>query len=88
MMMMMMMMMIGATTRWNPRDASPPTLEIIGTKCIWSPSATFATGCHLPLGTLGNLQYIASPDILAKYKGRSEKARRVEKGTGETWVEQ
>ena len=51
-------------------------------------SATFATGCHFPLGTLGNLQHIASPDILAKYKGRSEKARRVGKGTGETWVEQ
>jgi len=33
----------GATAPWDPWDASPPTLEITGTKCIWSPP-TFATG--------------------------------------------
>jgi len=33
----------GATAPWDPWDASPPTLEITETKCIWSPP-TFATG--------------------------------------------
>ena len=33
---------IGATTLW---DASPPTSEITGTKCIWSPTIS-ATGCR------------------------------------------
>jgi len=35
---------IRATTLWNPWDASPPTLEIMETKCIWSPN--FVTGCY------------------------------------------
>jgi len=33
---------IGATALWDSWDASPPTLEIMGTKCIWSPP-TFVT---------------------------------------------
>ena len=28
---------IRATTLWDPWDASPPTLEIVGTKCIFGP---------------------------------------------------
>ena len=35
---------IGATTLWDPWDASPPTLKDVGTKSIWSPP-TFTTGC-------------------------------------------
>jgi len=31
-----------ATTLWDPWDASPPTLENLGTKCIWS-RPTFLT---------------------------------------------
>jgi len=33
---------IGATAPWDQWDASPPTLEIMETKCIWS-HLTFAT---------------------------------------------
>jgi len=29
---------IGATTLWDPSDASPPTSESVGTKCILVPS--------------------------------------------------
>ena len=32
---------IGATTIWDPWDASPPTLEDVGTKGIWSPPQLF-----------------------------------------------
>ena len=32
----------GATALWDPMDASTPTLEIVGTKCIWCPP-TFMT---------------------------------------------
>jgi len=34
---------IGTTTARDPWDASLPTLQIDGTKCIWS-SSTIATG--------------------------------------------
>ena len=33
---------IGATTIWDPVDASPQTFENLGTKCI----GNFATGCN------------------------------------------
>jgi len=34
---------IGATTLWDPWDASPPTFKDVGTKIIWPP--TFTGGC-------------------------------------------
>jgi len=34
---------IGATTLWDPWDASPPTFKDVGTKIIWPP--TFTSGC-------------------------------------------
>ena len=46
---------IGATTPWDPWDASPPTLQKLGTKCIWSPptfgieSRFFARLCGQPI---------------------------------------
>jgi len=61
--------------------ASPPTFEIMGTKCIWCP-ATFATGCHFRLAL-----WEASPDLLVKFKGR----RKEEYGrewVKHAWVEQ
>ena len=63
----------------GPWDASRPTLEIIGTNCIWSPP-TFAIGCRFSLGNVGS----SSTDLHAKFKGRSKKG----KGMGETWVDQ
>jgi len=46
------------------RDASPPTTEITGNKCIWSPP-TSATGFHYFGGQCGR-----RPDLLAKLEGR------------------
>jgi len=75
---------VGTTALWDPWDASPSTLEITGTECIWSPP-TFATGCHFSLGTVGNLQF--SPDLLPEFEGR-KKETRIGKGMGETGTEQ
>jgi len=58
---------IGATGLRDPWDASPPTSEIWGTNCIWSPPS-FVTGCH----------YFASRTYQLKLLG--EKECRVEKG--------
>jgi len=53
---------------WDPKDASSPTLEIMGTKCrpIWF-RPTFATGCHVSLSNVGGLQCF--PDLLADLRG-------------------
>jgi len=40
---------IGATILWKSWDASPPTLEIVETKCIRS-HPTFANSCRFSLG--------------------------------------
>jgi len=40
---------IGATTLWDPWDASLPTFKDVGTKIIWSPSPTFTSGCFFLL---------------------------------------
>jgi len=53
---------------WDSWDTSPPTLEIMGTKCIWLPP-TFATGCNLE----------SRPDLLANLRG---KGKRSMKGNG------
>ena len=45
---------ISATAVWDPWDASPPTLKIMGTECIWSP-ATSAVGCRFLQCTVGSL---------------------------------
>jgi len=46
---------IGATTLWDPWDASPPTLGNLGTKCIWSPP-TFVTVIFFSLGSTHNFR--------------------------------
>ena len=59
---------IGATTLWDPWDASPPTLEIMGTNGIWSQvylgiwsPPTFPTGCHFSLCVVESLQSFPRP---------------------------
>ena len=54
-------------TQWDPWDASPPTLETMGAKCIWSPP-TSATGCHFFRSAMW-------ADLLAKHKGRGKVKR-------------
>jgi len=68
---------IGATILWDPWDASPPTLEIMRTNCIWSPPA-FATGCHFVV-----VRCCGKQTSLVKLS-RGEKERRVGKVMGET----
>ena len=51
------------TTATAPWEASPPTLEIMGTKRPWSPP-TFATCCHFFLWAM------READLLAKFKWR------------------
>ena len=53
---------------WDSWDMSPPSLEIMGTKCIWLPP-TFATDCNLE----------SRPDLLANLRG---KGKRSMKGNG------
>ena len=77
-------MTIGATALWDPWDASPPTLEITGTKCIWSPP-TSADGCRFfCAGHRGKL--IVLPRT--SWQNLREKERKVGNGMGETLVEQ
>ena len=63
--------LISATALWDPWDASPPTLEITGTKCIWSPP-TFAAGCRLSLDTVGSL---LPQNPLLNLTGKGKKSR-------------
>ena len=37
---------VGATTQWDPWDASPPKFGSRGTNTTWSPQPTFMTGCY------------------------------------------
>jgi len=75
---------IGATTLWDPWDASRPAPEITGTECIWSPP-TAATGCRFSLCTVGRKLAVLPQTSQLDLK---LKERRVVKGMGETWVEQ
>ena len=65
---------------WHPWDASPPTLEIMVTKCIWSP-LTFAHGCHFVAVHCGKLTVLPQTSQL----NLKWEERRV--GMGETWME-
>ena len=62
---------IGATALWDQWVASPPTMEIVGTECIWSPPI-FATGCRFRR-SLWEAQ--CSTDLLAEFKGEGKKSR-------------
>jgi len=65
---------------WGPWDASPPTLDIMGTRCIWPSNL-----CNwLSLFFAGH--YAKFTDLLAKCL--REKETRVRKEIGETWVDQ
>ena len=70
-----------ATAIWDPWDASPPTLEIMGTKCIWSPP-TFATACHFCWG-IWELRALP-PNLVAGIKRDGDDKRR-RKGNGCNW---
>ena len=70
---------VGITALWYAWDTSLPTLEIMGIKCI-RPHPTFATFIF----RWAVWEACASPDLFAKFKGRS----RVGKEMCETWVEQ
>ena len=58
-------------------DEPPPTVEITGIECIWSPP-TLATGCHFRWALWE--AYSASPDLHAKFKGRRKEQQ------GREWV--
>ena len=60
---------IGATILWDPWDASPPSLEIMRTNCIWSPLA-FATGCHFVV-----VRCCGKQTSLVKLRGEGKKSR-------------
>jgi len=72
---------MGATALWDPWDASPPTLEIVGPS-VFGPVQLIATVFFFArqLGQLRN----SPPNLLAVFKGRR---RGVGKGVGETGVE-
>jgi len=58
----------GATALSDPCDASPPTVEIVGTNCI-RPPPTFVAGCHFCWAIWG--AYSASPKpSWRKYVGK------------------
>jgi len=62
---------IGSTAPWDLWDASPPTLEIMGTKCIWSPP-TSATSCH-STGHRWSFQGIPRPPNSIKWAGQRKR---------------
>ena len=66
---------IGAATPWDPWDASRPTLvDIVETKCIWSPQA-FATGCHFFAGHLDICEAYSGSQHFLKERSKEEQER-------------
>jgi len=66
---------IGAATPWDPWDASRPTLvDIVETKCIWSPQA-FATGCHFFAGHLDMCEAYSASQHFLKERSKEEQER-------------
>ena len=64
----------GVNTLWDPRDASPPTLEITGTRCI-SSLQTFATGCHFFAGHCGGKYALIPQTSSLNLRGEGKKSR-------------
>ena len=64
-------------TTYGPRDVSPPTFEVTGTNCIWSPS-TAATGCRFLAGLCAKLTVLPQTSLL-NLTGQGKKSR---KGSG------
>jgi len=74
---------IRATTLWDPWDASPPTLEIVGTKCIFGPLQLLQPAVIFRWA-LREAYTVLPQTSLLNLRG---KERRVGTGMGETSVE-
>ena len=58
----------GATALWDSWDASPPTCENLGTKCIWSPSDFCDWPSFMLVSTLCNGRQMYIVDRMTKFK--------------------
>ena len=80
---LLVMPLARATTLSDAWDASPPTLGILRTKCIWFPLQLLQLAFLFSLSTVGS-----RPDRLAKFSGRRKEVQAKGMGDCETWLGQ